>query len=124
MSLGKRQPEPDSGVPDFTALQNYYTLNITAGSSQEHDMIQSMFPDQNAVSTVRLLQMAQARATNGNSPILELFNNNYAAAGNQTNAGYGATLLKNQDPNVWVSVTNIFTQPGGVYARVLITPAK
>jgi len=124
LAIGNGSLNLNSGVPDFTCLQNYYILGITAASSQEHDTIQSMFPDQNAVSTVRLLQMAQARATNGNSPILELFNNNYAAAGNQTNAGYGSTWLKNQDPSVWASVTNIFTQPGGAYARVLITPAK
>ncbi len=124
LTLANGSLQPNSGVPNFTAVQNYYTLNITAGSSQEHDMIQSMFPDQNAVSTVRLLQMAQQRATNGNSPILELYINNYAAAGNQAYPGYGATLLKNQDTNMWASVTNIFTQPGGAYARVLITPSK
>ena len=82
--IGNGSLQPDSGVPDFTAVQNYFILNITAGSAQEHDMIQTMFPDQNAVSTVRLLQLAQQRATNGNSPILELDANNYAAAGNQT----------------------------------------
>jgi len=116
--------QPNSGVPDITALQNYFIMFITAGSAQEHDMIQSMFPDQNAVSTVRLLQMAQQRATNGNSPILELYANNYAAAGNQSYPGYGTNLLKNQDTNVWASVINAFNQPGGAYARVLITPSK
>ncbi len=30
----------------------------------------------------------------------------------------------NQDTNVWTSVSNIFNEPGGAYARVLITPAK
>ncbi len=124
LSIGNGSLQPSSGLPDFTALQNYYILAITAGSAQEHDVIQSMFPDQNAVSTVRLLQMAQQRATNGNSPILELYANNYAAAGNKTNAGYGSKLLKNQDTNMWTSVSNIFNQPGGAYARVLITPAK
>jgi YD repeat-containing protein len=124
LTIGNGSLQLNSGVPDFTAVQNYLTLSITAGSAQEHDMIQSMFPDQNAVSTVRLLQMAQQRATNGNSPILELYNNNYAAAGNQSYPGYGSTLLKNQDTNMWASVSNIFNQPGGAYARVLITPSK
>ena len=71
-----------------------------------------MFPDQNAVSTVRLLQMAQQRATNGNSPILELYNNNYAAAGNQSYPGYGTTLLKNQDAGMWAS-RHQHLQPAG-----------
>ena len=120
--LGNSSLHQESGVPDFTALHNYYDLHITAGSAQEHDILQTMFPDQNAVSTVRLLQMAQQRATNGNASILELFNNNYAAAGNQTNAGYGTNLLMNQDSGIWSSVSNIFTLIGGNYARVLITP--
>ena len=108
-------------MPELTAAQNYFILNIAAGSAQEHDILQTMFPDQSAVSTVRLLQLAQARATNGNSPILELVNNSVVAAGNLTYGGYPGPL-KSQDASMWVSVTNIFTQVGGDYARVLITP--
>jgi RHS repeat-associated protein len=122
--IGNASLNLSSGVPDFTSLQNYFTLNITAGSAQEHDMIQTMFPDQNAVSTVRLLQMAQQRATNGNAPVLEFFQNNYVAYGNQTNAGYGTNTLMNQDTNMWGSVSNIFTQVGASYARVLMTPGR
>ena len=120
--FGNASLRPDSDIPEFSAAQNYFILNITAGSAQEHDILQTMFPDQSAVSTVRLLQLAQARATNGNSPILELVNNNVVAAGNQTYGGYPGPL-KSQDASVWQSVTNIFTQVGGDYARVLITPA-
>jgi len=119
--LGNASLRPDSGVPELTAAQNYFVLNIAAGSAQEHDILQTMFPDQSAVSTVRLLQLAQARATNGNSPILELVNNSVVAAGNLTYGGYPGPL-KSQDASMWVSVTNIFTQVGGDYARVLITP--
>ena len=113
---------PDSGVPDFSVPQNYYTLLIVNGSAQEHDILQTMFPDQNAVSTVRLLQLAQQRATNGNSPILELVNNNYVAQGNATHSGYGTTALQNINAQVWSVVTNIFSQPDGPYARAWITP--
>ena len=119
--LGNASLRPDDSVPEFTAAENYFTLNITAGSAQEHDIIESMFPDQSAVSTVRLLQLAQAQATNGNSPILELVNNNVVAAGNQTYGGYPGPL-NSQDSSVWMSVTNIFNQVGGDYARVFITP--
>lgn len=115
---------PDSGVPDFTATQNYYTLDIVNGSAQEHQILQTMFPDQNAVSTVRLLQLAQARATNGNSPILELVNNNYLAQGSNSHAGYGTTLLKNWNTAVWNTVTNNFAQVDGVYSRALMTPGN
>jgi len=113
---------PDSGVPGFSAAQNYYTLCIVNGSAQEHDILQTMFPDQNAVSTVRLLQLAQLRATNGNSPILELVNNNYVAQGNATHAGYGSTALKNISAPVWGVVTNSFNETDGAYARALVTP--
>ena len=106
------------------AWQNYFDLLISAVSSQEHDIIQSYFPDQNAISTVRLLQIAQQRATNGNSPIIELYNNNYIAVGNQTNAGYGTNLLKNVDAVTWAKVNNLFNQGCGAYACVLITPGN
>ena len=120
--LGNGSLRPDSQTPSFSALENYYTLEIVAGSAQEHNIIQRMFKDQDAISTVRLLQLAQARATNGNSPMLEFFSNNYAAAGNQAYTGYGTNKLKDQDPSVWSAVSNIFNQPGSDYARVLITP--
>ncbi len=113
---------PDSGVPDFSVPQNYLTLSIANGSAQEHDILQTMFPDQNAVSTVRLLQLAQLRATNGNSPILELVNNDYLSQGDAAHAGYGSTVLSNISAAVWAAVTNVFSQPDGVYARALITP--
>ena len=122
--IGNGSLHLNDGLPDFTAWQNHQTLSLAAMSSQEHDSLQTMFPDQNAVSTVRLLQMAQQQATNGSAPILELYNNTYVAAGNQTNAGYGSTLLKNKDANIWAAVTNAFTQAGGTYTRVLITPSK
>ena len=125
--VGNGSIHPDSGYSlTFTspAWLNYINLFISNVSSQEHDVIQSMFPDLDAVSTVRLLQLAQQRATNGNSPILELYYNNYLAAGNKTNSGYGTNLLKNVDPQTWSSVTNIFNQAGGNYARVLITPGN
>ena len=113
---------PDSAVPSLTVIQDYETLDIVNSSAQEHDILQTMFPDQNAVSTVRLLQLAQLQATNGNSPILELFNNTYIAQGNATYSGYGTTPLHSISPQIWAYVTNAFNQSDGPYARVLITP--
>lgn len=113
---------PDSGVPNFTALENYYDLAIVNGSAQEHDILQTMFPDQNAVSTVRLLQLATLRATNGNSPILELYNNDYVAQGSSTHSGYGSTVLSNISPQIWQVVTNTFGGPDAAYCRALVTP--
>jgi RHS repeat-associated protein len=114
----------DSDTPDFSAMENYFPLLTAHASASEHDVIGTMFSDPYAVSTVRLLQLAQQRATNGNSPILEIFNTDYAAQGNLSDTGYGSTLLKNQDTNIWNEVTNILLQQGQYYARTLITPGR
>ena len=111
---------PDAGAP-LDRIGNYATLQIANGSAEEHHILQSIFPDQDAISTIRLLQMAQQRATNGNSPILELINNNYVAKGDATCAGYPGPL-KSQDPSIWSSITNTLAQSSDGFTRVLITP--
>lgn len=113
---------PDSSVPYFSLINNYSTLSIVSGSAQEHSILQHMFSDPTAISTVRLLQLAQARATNGNSPVLELYNTTFAAAGSNAYTGYGTNLLQNQNSGLWSSVTNAFGQVGADYARALLTP--
>ena len=76
-----------------------------------------------AISTVRLLQLAQKRATNGNAGVLELTKNNYVSIGNSSQTGWNPpTLLKNQDPAIWQAVTNAFSGWDADYTRVLITP--
>ena len=120
--IGNGTLHPDSSETFLYAAENYVQMNIANGSAQEHDIIMRMFDDKDAISTVRLLQLAQARATNGNTPVLEMFKNTYLARGNQTNAYYGTNLLKNQDPGIWAAVSNAFAQWDGDYARVFITP--
>ena len=121
--IGNESLRPDDAIFDNFLIENYQYLKIVQGSAEEHDTIEQMFPSQDAVSTVRLLQLAQQWATNEtSSPILELVGNTVVAQGNTNHLGYGTTLLKNFDTNIWAWSTNIFTQPSGDYARVLITP--
>ena len=51
--LGNGSLRPDSQTPSFSALENYYTLEIVAGSAQEHNIIQRMFKDQDARMSIR-----------------------------------------------------------------------
>jgi RHS repeat-associated protein len=82
--------------------------------------------DQSPVSAIRLIQIAaQNSISNGFAMPLELNIDNYKALGNQTNTGYGSTLLKNQIPSLWASVTNVFTTEwDSNFVRVLITPGQ
>ncbi len=73
------------------------------------------------MSSVRLLQLRGR--SNGWAQPIELNVKNYIGAGNSSYTGYGATLLKNQDPSLWQRVTNVFTtQWDSNYVRALITP--
>lgn len=122
--IGNGSLRPDSGEDVYDALKHYLVLNIVNASAQEHDIINSTFNEQDAISTVRLLQLAAQRAaTNaGWGRPLELNRHNYHALGEGTNWGYGPNKLKDQIPSVWQSVTNAFNSWDADFARVLITP--
>jgi len=115
---------PDLDEDPFTALQNYRWLSIAHQSAEEHEIINSTFEEKFAISTVRLLQLAQRRATGSTKGVLELTRNNYVSAGNSAQTGWGTTLLKDQDPQMWSSITNVFENWDADYARVFITPGK
>src|SRR5205823_6419359 len=91
--------------------------------AEEHQIINSTLEEKFAISTVRLLQLAQKRATNGNVGVLELTKNNYVSIGNTSQAGWNPpTLLNNQDATMWQAVTDAFSGWDADYSRVLITP--
>jgi RHS repeat-associated protein len=114
------QPQNYTTYPDN--VQNYAQLMITGESAYEAQVIQDFFQDPYAVSTVRLLQLAQQQTNSGKAPLVELFQNDYVALGNQSYTGYGTTLLKNQDTSVWNAATNLLAQWDGTYGRVIMTP--
>lgn len=117
---------PDSSRPPDPDYENFLLLSIADISAQEHRAINSFFNQTDAVSTVRLLQLA-ARSTNG---IERLDRQNYAQRGEAT---VGGKALKDHDPSMWDSVKAAFADPtaagGGInssrladYARAYMTP--
>lgn len=114
---------PDLG-DDYRAVFEDFIWQLTAqASALEHQTINSFFTDTNAISTVKLLQIAQKRSGGGVAGVVQLHALNYQTLGNSASAGYGGTLLKNYDPSIWQAVTNAFAEWDGDYVRVFITPA-
>ena len=107
---------------EFTSWENFLWLWVAGASAEEHNAINTTMEDSYAISTVRLLQLAQRRATNGNAGPLELTRLNYASIGNSTQPGWGSTRVQDQDPYIWSSVTNAFNAWDADYARVFLTP--
>src|SRR5208283_1117413 len=68
---------PDSGQSYETAQQNWSLLEIADLSAEEHQVINHFYQQTNAVSTVRLLQLAQSSGAG----IVPLTLYNYAAQG-------------------------------------------
>ena len=106
----------------FTSWEDFLWVWVAGVSAEEHNAINTTLQQQYAISTVRLLQLAQRRATNGNAGPLELTRSNYVAIGNSTQPGWGAATVKSKDPAIWSSVTNAFNAWDADYVRVFLTP--
>lgn len=117
---------PDSSRPVAMDYANFMLLNIADISAQEHRAINSFFNQTDAVSTVRLLQLA-AKSTNG---VERLDRQNYAQRGDAIVAG---RPLKDHNPSIWNSVKAAFADPTATgddvnssrladYARAYMTP--
>jgi RHS repeat-associated protein len=121
--IGNATMHQDSGDTSF-AINNYMAMLQANGASAEHSVIASVWGDSNPVSTMRLLQLAAQRAvSNGLAAPMELNIKNYTTLGGQAYTGYGSTLLKNQIPSLWATVTNTYgTEWDSEYVRCLITP--
>lgn len=122
-TVGNSSLHQDSGDDLRNAYEDLAWQQTAQGSALEHRLINGFFLETNAISTVKLLQIAQAKANAGTSGIVQLYKMNYVSVGNSASAGYGATLLKNYDPALWTKITNAFADWDGDYVRVFITPA-
>lgn len=122
--LGNARVRQDSTDRGQLSLADYRMMNLINGASGEHAVIANMFGSPAPLSSVRLIQMAAIDwRDNGLAVPPELNVKNYVAIGNKAQTGYGSTLLKNQDPAIWASVSNAFTTTWDTnYVRVLITP--
>ena len=115
-SAGNGTVRPDSGQTYQMAVDNYNLIAIANISAEEHQTINRFYQQTNAVSTVRLLQLAQSSGAG----IVPLNVNNYVAQG-QTS--YQGTLLQNWDANLWSQVTAAFQNVSdGSYVTAYITP--
>jgi RHS repeat-associated protein len=114
--VGNGTLHPDSGVNYTMAENNFNLLEITALSAEEHQTLNRYYRQTNAVSTVRLLQLAQA-TTNGIVP-LNVYN--YVAQGT---TNYQGKTLQSWDANMWQQVVSSFQSAASYgYVSAFITP--
>lgn len=111
---------PDSGWSFDSARRDYAAISIADGSAQEHQILNSYFGRSNAVSTVKLLQLA------GSSGIVELTYYNYQSEGDKVIPGTNEKKLKELNPGIWASVVSAFSvnSADALYSIVWITSNK
>jgi len=115
-SVGNGTVQPNSGQNAELADQNYNLIAIADGSAEEHQAVNTFYKQTNAVSTVRLLQLAQSSGAD----IVALNVNNYATKA--TNV-YQGKPLQSWDSNLWSQVTAAFQNPADAsYCTAYITP--
>ena len=116
---------PDSGLDPILAGRDFARLLAAEGSAQEHAVINHFFGQAGALSTVRLLHLAQRDAQNGSPGILILNRDNYQRYGETQ---YHGRALRLHDPALWTDVTNAFAVGSGApwgqadFVQVYITP--
>lgn len=119
--VGNHSLHPDSGDDPYNQGNNLNVLDIANGSAQEHEIINSYFQQNDAISTVRLLQLAESRATN--QPGIYFLNRlNYL---NYGGSNYLGVALRNADTNLWNTITNTFaTASESNYLQYIVTPGN
>ena len=104
--VGNGTLKPNSGENFQLGIQNYNLMFIADSSAEEHQVINRFYQQTNAVSTVRLLQLAQSRGQG----IATLTLNNYASQGNVI---YQGQTLGSFDSSIWQTVTNTISTTYG-----------
>ncbi|HEV2327615.1 MAG TPA: DUF6531 domain-containing protein [Verrucomicrobiae bacterium] len=110
---GNGTTTPGSGQDYTRDLENYAWLMIADGSAEEHQVINRFYQQTNAVSTVRLLQLAQSSGAG----IVPLNQFNYASEGT---TNFQGQQLQKWDPYVWQAVVSEFQNSS--YVSAYITP--
>lgn len=108
----------DSGWSRQAARQNYFNLVTADLSAEEHATLNTFFGQSNAVSTVKLLQLAQSKVASGGSNIVELNVFNFNSAGDVL---YGGVPLKFHDPDIWADLASAFQGSSG-FVTAWLTP--
>jgi RHS repeat-associated protein len=116
MAAGNDTLHPDSGQNYTMSEWNYNLLKIVDGSAEEHQAINRFYQQTNAVSTVRLLQLAQSRGLG----IVPLNIYNYVAQGT---TNYQGKQLQSWDSSIWQQLTsNLKNSSTYGYVTVFMTP--
>jgi RHS repeat-associated protein len=109
VAVGNGTTRLDSGRARAVATRNYFNLSIADLSAQEHATLNVFFGESNAVSTVKLLQLAQSKVGSGGSNVVELHHHNYVSEGSKV---YNGKALKDHDPALWAQVKEQFERAG------------
>ena len=113
---GNETVKPNSGQAYQMAQQNYNLLSVVDRSAEEHQVINTYYQQTNAVSTVRLLQLAQSSGAG----IVALNINNINA---QATTVYQGQQLASWDSQVWSAVVAGFSEASTYgYTTAYITP--
>jgi RHS repeat-associated protein len=113
VAIGNSTMRPDSGQTLGQAQWNYNLLSIINLSAEEHQTLNRFYQQTNAVSTVRLLQLAQSTTANG---IVELDGLNYGTKGGTS---YQGKTLQSWDPDMWTQTASALSLG---YATAYMTP--
>ncbi|HTV42882.1 MAG TPA: DUF6531 domain-containing protein [Candidatus Sulfotelmatobacter sp.] len=99
---GNGTVQPNSGQDYLIAGQNYELLRIVDGSAEEHQIINTFYGQTNAVSTVRLLQIAQSTGAG----IVNLNINNFNS---EATTVYQGEELSQWDTQMWSDLVSDFS---------------
>ncbi len=120
--FGNGTLRPDSGDDGYGPLDQFDQLFITGGSALEHNVINTYFKQDDAISTVKLLHLAQKQSAGS---IVRLDKNNYITEGNKVYPTGSTNKLKDMDAGMWKTITNKFTSASiSNYVQVYMTPGK
>ncbi|MFD0892905.1 HNH endonuclease [Luteolibacter ambystomatis] len=127
-SASRGMVHTDNDLPQDPHRTDMTQLMISEISAQEHQVINDYYKEAASVSTVKLLQRAQAlpERVSPNTGVLTLTKNNYASEGEKTyTKGAVSKKLKDWAPSIWSEVQTAFNDPQeGDYAKAYITPGN
>ena len=142
IDTGDNSANPAAGL-NWDQTLSYNIVDICNRSAEEHTVINSFFHSTNAISTVKLLQIAESISDQWHSGIIQLNTDNYQSFGTNISMGYGDSLefeyfesgfsgigkgyaainLSGFDPSIWSQVTNNINGPNAAWNTAFITPA-
>ena len=112
-----------AGTQDLVQ-KNYVIMGITDESAQEHAILNQFFGQNAAVSTVKVLQLAQSKVATGGPSVVELNFLNWETEGDVL---YNGIALRDYDPSMWQEVTSFLNDSifsiGWISPGAQITPS-